>query len=327
METPIMDALSELLRVVRLTGATYIDAELSAPWAIQTPPATAIAERLAPGAEIVIPYHLVPDGECFVQVGSEAPLAVAGGKVVMLPHGDVHVLSSQPGLQAMRITTEMTVKLARPDSMARVRYGGGGARTRLICGFFACDEALSGHLVRHLPRLVQCGVGASNAAALLDRTVRDSRDTPAPGAGAVFGKLSELLFVDAIRAYLETQPAQRGWTAGLKDGTVSRALALIHRNPDSEWTLESLSRAVGVSRTALADHFTRCTGAAPMQYLSQWRLRLAADSLGHTDRAIKAIAEDAGFGSVAAFTRAFKREFGVAPATWRRGRGDGVRPT
>ena len=313
-----MDALSELLRVLRLTGATYIDAELSAPWAIQTPPPAAIAERLAPGAEIVIPYHLVPEGECFVQVGGAAPLAVAGGEVVMLPHGDVHVLSSQPGLQAMRFTTDMTVELARPDSMARVRYGGGGTKTRLICGFFACDEALSGHLVRHLPRLVRCGVGASNAAALLERTVRDSREGPKPGSGAVFGKLSELLFVDAIRAYLETRSGQQDWTAGLKDSTTSRALALIHQKPEASWTLESLAGAVGVSRTALADHFTRCTGCAPMQYLAQWRLRLAADSLGHTDRAIKAIAEAAGFGSVAAFTRAFKREFGHAPAQWRR---------
>ena len=229
-----MDALSELLRVIRLTGVAYIDAELSAPWAIQTPPPSAIAERLAPGAEMVIPYHLVPDGECYVQVKGEKPMAVAAGEVVMVPHGDVHVLSSQPGMEPMRITTEMTVKLTRPDSMARVRYGGGGARTRLICGFFACDEALSGHLVRNLPRLVQCGVGASNAAALLERTVRDSREGPKPGAGAVFGKLSEMLFVDAISAYLETQPGQHGWTAGLRDGTVSRALALIHRKPDAE---------------------------------------------------------------------------------------------
>lgn len=316
-----MDALSELLRVIRLTGAAFIDAELSAPWAIQTPPPGAIAERLAPGAEVVIPYHLVPEGGCFVQVKGEAAVAVSGGEVVMVPHGEAHVLSSQPGMQPMQITTDMTVKLAQPDSMARVRYGGGGAKTRLICGFFACDEALSGHLIRHLPRLVQCGIGASNAAELLERSVRDSRKSPAPGAGAVVGKLSELLFVDAIRAYLESRTGQHDWTAGLKDSTVSRALALIHRNPDAEWTLESLARAVGVSRTALADHFVRCTGAAPMQYLSQWRLRLAADSLGHTDRAIKAIAEDAGFGSVAAFTRAFKREFGVAPATWRRDRG------
>ena len=104
--------------------------------------------------------------------------------------------------------------------------------------------------------------------------MRDSREGPKPGSGAVFGKLSELLFVDAIRAYLETQPAQNGWTAGLKDSTASRALALIHRNPDTEWTLESLARAVGVSRTALADHFVRSAGVAPMQYLSQWRLRL-----------------------------------------------------
>jgi AraC-like DNA-binding protein len=313
-----MDALSELLRVIRLSGAAFIDAELSAPWAIQTPPPSQLAERLAPGAEMVIPYHLVPEGGCFVQVSGEAAVAVAGGEVVMVPHGEPHVLSSQPGMQPMRITTDMTVQLAQPDSMARVRYGGGGVRTRLICGFFACDEALSGHLIRHLPRLVQCGVGASSAAALLERTVRDSRRNPAPGAGAVFGKLSELLFVDAIRAYLETRSGQHDWTAGLHDSTVSRALALIHQKPDASWTLESLARAVGMSRTALAEHFTRCTGSAPMQYLSQWRLRLAADSLGHTDRAIKVIAEAAGFGSVAAFTRAFKREFGLAPAKWRR---------
>jgi AraC-like DNA-binding protein len=322
-----MDALSELLRVIRLTGFAYIDVELTAPWAIQTPPPAAIAERLAPGAERIIPYHLVPEGECFVQIQGEAPVAVGAGEVVLVPRGDVHVLSSQPGMEPLRITTDMTVKLARPESMARVRYGGGGARTRLICGFFACDEVLSGHLVLHLPKLLRCGFGADSAAALLERTVRDSRAGTQPGAGAVLGKLSELLFVDAIRAYLDGAPGHEGWTAGLRDGTASRALALIHGKPEARWSLESLARAVGVSRTALADHFARCTGAAPMQYLSQWRLRLAADSLRHTDHAIKKIAATAGFASVAAFTRAFKREFGAAPATWRRGRNDGARPS
>jgi AraC family transcriptional regulator, alkane utilization regulator len=321
-----MDALSELLRVIRLTSAAYIDAELTAPWAVETPPSSAIAARLAPGAERIIPYHLVSDGSCHVQLKGEAPVSVAGGEIIMFPHGDVHVLASTPGTKPLRITTEAVVQLTHPDSMARVRYGGGGARTRLICGFFACDEALSGHLVKHLPRLMRCSVAANGAASLLERGVGPSRKEAKPGQAAVLGKLSELLFVDAVRSYLDTLPEREGWPAGLRDRTASQALALIHRSPESDWTLESLSRAIGVSRTALADHFVRCTGAAPMQYLSQWRLRLAADSLGHTDRAIKAIAETARFASVAAFTRAFKREFGVAPARWRRDRPDGARP-
>jgi AraC-like DNA-binding protein len=325
--TPSMDALSELLRVIRLTGAAYIDAELSAPWAIETPAPSAIAERLAPGAERIVPYHLVSEGACHVQLEGQAPVRIECGEIVMFPHGDVHVLASTPGTKPMRITTEAVVKLTRPDSVARVRYGGGGAATRLICGFFACDEALSGHLLKHLPRLMRCSVGSNGAASLLEHGIRPSSKEPKPGAGAVLGKLSELLFVDAVRSYLDTLSEREGWPAGLRDRTASQALALIHRNPDAEWTLESLARAAGVSRTALADHFTRCTGAAPMQYLSQWRLRLAADSLGHTDRAIKAIAETAGFASVAAFTRAFKREFGVAPARWRRARADGARPS
>lgn len=321
-----MDALSELLRVIRLTGTAFIDAELTAPWAIETPPPSALAARLAPGAERIIPYHLLTEGECFVQIEGQAPVRIASGEVVMFPHGDVHVLASAPGTRPMRITTEAVVKLTQPDSMARARYGGGGARTRLICGFFACDEVLSAHLVEHLPRLMRCAAGTSGAAELLRRSVRPAGNGAGPGAGAVLGKLAELLFVDAVRAYVETLSGAAGWPAGLRDRYAGQALALMHGSPDASWTLASLARAVGASRTALADHFLRCTGAAPMQYLSQWRLRLAAEALGHTDRAIKSIADAAGFASVAAFTRAFKRQFGAAPAQWRRGRQARVLP-
>lgn len=318
-----MDALSELLRVIRLSGTAFIDAELSAPWAVETPPPSAIAARLAPGAGRIIPYHLVTQGGCHVRLKGQKPVALSAGEVIMLPHGDVHVLASTPGLKPLKITTDAVVTLTRPDSVASVRYGGGGARTRLICGFFACDEVLSEQLVARLPKLMHCKIGADSAASLLPRSVRPARATARLGLGAVLGKLSELLFVDAIRAYVESMPRQEGWLAGLTDRYVSHALALMYGRPETRWTLESLARTVGISRTALADHFVRCTGMAPMQYLSQWRLRVAADALGHTDRAVKLIAETAGFGSTAAFTRAYKREFGVSPARWRRNQRDG----
>jgi hypothetical protein len=189
-----MDALSELLRVIRLSGTAFIDADLYAPWAVETPPPSAIAARLAPGAGRIIPYHLVTEGACHVRLKAHAPVELSAGQVIMFPHGDVHVLASMPGLTPLQITTDAVVRLTRPDSIARVRYGGNGARTRLICGFFACDEVLSEQLVARLPRLMHCKIGADSGATLLSRSVQTSRAAAQLGLGAVLGKLSELLF-------------------------------------------------------------------------------------------------------------------------------------
>ena len=312
-----MDGLSELLRAIRLTATAYIEAELSAPWAVATPPRSAIAARLASRAGRIIPYHVVTHGSCFVEMKGQPPIQLAADDAIFFPHGDVHVLGSRSGIKPLKITTEVVLKLTHPDSIARTRYGGGGDLTRLVCGFFACDEQLSAQLIERLPRVIRHRSGAYSAAALLPSSGSAQGQATHPGFGAVLAKLSELVFVDAIRAYVEALPQQEGWLAGLRDRYVSSALALIYSDPCAPWTLESLAKATGTSRTVLTDHFVRSVGAAPMHYLSQWRLRVAADLLGTTDRATKLIAESAGFGSTAAFTRAFKREFGVPPARWR----------
>lgn len=316
-----MDALSELLRVIRLCGTAFIDADLTAHWAVQTPPPSAIAARLAPGATKIIPYHLVTEGSCHVESNWSAPIQLAAGQVVLFPQGDVHVLTSTPGATPMQITTEVVVKLTRPDSIAKVRYGGDGAPTRLICGFFACDEMLSERVVSRLPRVMHCPVGADGIAHLFSQALRtEGNGTTQIGLGAILGKLSELLFIDAIRTYAQLHPTQADdGLAGFRDRHVNRALALIFSRPDEAWTVEALANDVGTSKTVLTEHFARCMGVAPMQYLSQWRMRVAADSLRQTDRAIKLVAESAGFGSTAAFTRAFRREFGLSPARWRHG--------
>jgi AraC family transcriptional regulator, alkane utilization regulator len=315
-----VDALSELLRAIRLSGAAFIDAELSAPWSVQTPPPIDIAKRFAAKSGRIIPYHLVAQGGCWVELDGEAPLRIEAGEAVMFPSGDIHVLSSERGLRPMRITTDAVVRLTRPDSIASARFGCEGAVTRLVCGFFACDEAISENLIAKLPRRLHCKSAVDGVARALSQSVHSLRHSSRPGAAAVVGKLSELLFVDAVRAYIEALPELAGWLAGLKDQQLGRALALFFSLPDAAWTLESIAAEVGISRTALADRFLRCTGMAPMQFLAQWRMRMSADALAMTDRAIKSVAESAGFNSTEAFSRAFKRQFGRPPAQWRRER-------
>jgi len=312
-----MDGLSELLRAIRLTGTAFIEAQLSAPWAVETPPPSAIAARLASKAGRIIPYHVVTEGCCFVELKGQPPIKLTADDAVFFPHGDVHVLGSRTGLKPLKITTDAVLKLTRPDSIAKTRHGGAGDSTTLVCGFFACDEQLSAQLIERLPRVIRHRSAAYSAGALLPSSGRAPAEAMQPGFGAVLAKLSELVFVDAIRAYVESLPEQEGWLGGLRDRCVSSGLALIFGRPGEPWTLESLARAAGKSRTVLTDHFVRCVGAAPMHFLSQWRLRIAADLLANSDRATKLIAESAGFSSTAAFTRAFRREFGVPPARWR----------
>jgi AraC family transcriptional regulator, alkane utilization regulator len=319
-----MDALSELLRDIHLSGSAYIDADLSASWAIETPDSADIAQRVAPGGGRIIPYHMIVEGGCVVQVEGCEPITLETGEVVVIPHGDVHVLSSKFGVPPLRFTADAVVEMIHRDAVSRVKYGGDGNRTRLVCGFFACDRTLSDHLILPLPHMFKFRVRGDSTAAFLPFAISQSEDTPDdianPGAQAVLCKLSELLFVDAVRSYAETLTHEdAGWLSGIKDRYVSHALALMHQQPGTDWTLDTLAHKLGTSRTTLSDHFVRHMGRTPMQYLSEWRLRLAADTLANSDHAIKKVAADAGFNSTTAFSRAFKRELGVSPGEWRRG--------
>jgi AraC-like DNA-binding protein len=316
-----MDALSEILSGIRLSGSAFFDAELTAPWSVQTPTAAEISKRLAPGAARIIPYHLIVEGACTLRLGDGPPQLVEAGEVICFPHGDVHQLASSADLTPT-IPTEVIVAMTRADEVVPVTHGGGGSTTRFVCGFFACASALSDRIVTPLPRVLKFRVGNGSSAMLLPNAVREARSGgergARPGTHAVLCKLSELLFVEAVRWYVDTlDDSAGGWLVALKDRHVSAALALMHGQPARPWTLETLAERIGASRSMLGERFARLMGQAPMQYLSQWRLHLAADALASSDSATKRIASDAGFGSTAAFSRAFKREFGVPPARWR----------
>ncbi len=191
-----------------------------------------------------------------------------------------------------------------------------------MCGFLSCDKQLSRPLLDALPRLVRVPLGDDPGAAWLLSLLRrgaEENGAPGPGSGTLLAKLAELLFVEAMRRYIEALPDQQvGWLAGLRDRYIGRALTLMHERPVHDWTVDELAERVGLSRSALAQRFADLLGQPPMQYLTRWRLGLAAAALRGSDRAIALVAEEFGYESESAFNRAFKREFGMPPAAWRR---------
>jgi AraC-like DNA-binding protein len=314
-----MDALSETLRVVRLVGAIFINGRFTAPWCYQSPRADSAAPLLEPGAERVVIFHFITEGECVVELGDEPPLHLAAGDVVVFPQGDAHRMASEPGLKPAKGARLEAVLARRPRQL---NFGGAGEATRLVCGYLACDARMARLLLGGLPRILRVNVRGSNAGAWLESSVRyalaEAR-SPRPGGAGVLAKLAEVLFLEVLRLYIDKQSAGRtGWLAGLGDRVVGVALNAIHQRPAHAWSLEELARASGASRSVLAERFQQMVGSSPMQYLTQWRMLLAANLLSGSNAPLVRIAEDVGYQTDTAFSRAFRREYGVPPAAWRR---------
>jgi len=314
-----MDALSETLRVVRLVGAIFINARFTAPWCYQSPRANAAAPLLEPGAERIVIFHLITRGDCFVELEDQPPLRLTAGDVVIFPQGDPHRMTSEPGLVPARGAALDKVLARRPRS---ITYGGGGATTCLVCGYLACDSRLAQILLAGLPPVVRVNVRGSDAGVWLEASVRyalEEAKSPRPGGAGVLAKLAEVLFIEVLRMYMSEQSAGRtGWLAGVGDRIVGGALNALHKRPAHAWTLEELARACGTSRSVLAERFQHLVGSSPMQYLTQWRMLLASNLLRGSNAPLARIAEDVGYRTDTAFSRAFRREFGAPPAAWRR---------
>jgi AraC-like DNA-binding protein len=314
-----MDALSETLRVVRLTGAIFINARFTAPWCYRSPSADSAAPVLEPGAERVVIFHLITEGGCYVDLGDGAPVRLSAGDVVVFPQGHAHLMTSKPGLVPAQGAPLKEVLARRPRQLA---YGGGGPTTRLVCGYLACDARLARMLLAGLPPLVRVNVRGSNAGIWLEASVRyalaEAR-SPRPGGAGVLAKLAEVLFIEVLRLYMNEQVVGRtGWLAGVGDRIVGAALNALHARPAYAWTLEELAREAATSRSVLAERFAQLVGSSPMQYLTQWRMLLAANLLSRSNAPLARIAEDVGYQTDTAFSRAFRREFGAPPAAWRR---------
>jgi AraC-like DNA-binding protein len=323
-----MDAVSDVLRAVRLSGAVYLNGTFTAPWCVIGHTDAALCGAYLPRSERVVSYHLIIEGSCRAQLADDPDSAVhlSAGELLVVPQGETHLLGSD--LDLSPVPSELLLAgpmSATPGEVMTLAYGGGGSTTRIVCGFLACDDTLTNPLLSSLPRLFKIDMRHDPRAAWLESSLKfaaaEAADSRAGGT-IVLARLSELLFVEAVRSCIEALPAdQTGWLAGVRDRYVGRALSLLHAQSVHHWTVDELARKVGLSRSALAQRFTDLLGQPPMQYLARWRMQIAAQELRVGSKSLAAVAEKIGYESEAAFSRAFRREFGMPPAGWRRSQG------
>ena len=323
-----MDALSDVLQVVRLNGALYLHGEFSAPWGVVGARHEGLCNAFFASAERIVSYHLLTEGSCWVELVGDpgSAIQVHAGELIVVPHGEPHILRSAPDVLPTPTESMLSGYLRdTPGEVLTLCMDGDGDRTRMLCGFLACDESHSNPLLSMLPQLFKVDMRGDPRSAWIESSLQfaavEASENRA-GSALVLGKLSELLFVEAIRRCIDAMPAtQEGWLAGVRDRFIGRALALMHAQPSHAWTVDELARRVGLSRSALAQRFNDLIGQPPMQYLTRWRLQLAAKELTAASKPLIAIASQVGYESEAAFNRAFKREFGMPPSSWRKSRG------
>jgi AraC-like DNA-binding protein len=313
-----MDPLSDLLRSVRLTGGVFLDAHFTAPWCVSSKMTAEDCRPFLAAPSQVIAYHVVIEGKLLVSVEGEPATEVAAGQIVLIPRNDVHTLASANGLRP--VNARDLIQASAAGGLAGISHGGGGEATHIVCGFLASEDFYN-PLIATLPRVLKLDVREGVSRDWIEASVRFAAGELIEGrlaSSSVMSRLSELLFVEAVRQYsLILGSEEVGWLRGLKDPYVGRALAVIHRDISAPWSAASLASEVALSRSAFMDRFRNLVGMPPVRYLTVWRLRTAKLKLEESAKTISQLAHSVGYTSEEAFSRAFKREFGLPPGVWR----------
>lgn len=326
------DPLSDVLRTVKLTGALFFLTDASFPWGVEVPHPDAFSPVILPRAQHVVSYHIILKGAGWASIPGIASTWFEAGDILVFAHHDPYSMLSAPG-QPPEFDADATVAFFREMAAGKLPFvihegGGGEPRSEFVCGFLGCDMRPFNPVLSTLPRLLR--VRRSNAAqdsllnSLIDITLTEARQ-PRVGGETIRLRLSELIFVEVLRQYLQSLPAhETGWLSGLRDPSIGKVLAMLHERPAHPWTLNELACQAGMSRAALAARFMHLVGHAPMEYLTLWRMQIAARLLADGWMKVASIGREIGYDSEAAFSRAFKRIVGLSPAAWReRARGAG----
>jgi AraC-like DNA-binding protein len=320
-----IDPMSDVLDSIRLRGALFFIWEPAPVHAVGVADGARLSRHIVPGTERVISYHIVTRGTCWACVRGEPPLRLDDGDILVLPHGDAYKIADSPQYPTAseeRASIEFFKAMTAGDIPAVVRDAAAGSDTnRLICGFLGCNLQPANPLLSSLPRMIRVPApheGADPLSHLIDFALSESGQRRG-GERCLLMRLSEVMFVEVLRRYLRlTRQLESGWLNGLRDPLVGRALTLMHSDVARSWTLQSLARESGASRTILAERFHRLVGLPPMQYLASWRMQAASVLLNDPSAKVYRVAIEVGYESEAAFSRAFKRITGSSPSAWRR---------
>lgn len=318
------DPLSDILETIRLQGALFFLWTPCWHYVEDVPDGQQFGDLILPGADRIVSYHIVLEGPCWASVAGQEPVRLDSGDILLVPHGDAYAMSSQPAAPAAEIdpaALDFFRRMASGELPPLVETGGEGpGHNRIICGFLGCERYAFHPVLDTLPPLVRVPAPADTAdplGSLIDFAMSESGQGRG-GERCLLMRLSEVMFVEVLRRYLRTAPADdAGWLMGLRDPLVGRALHLLHCHLAEPWTLEELARRLATSRSTLAERFATLVGEPPMQYLTRWRMQAAAHRLADGREKIYAVARATGYESEAAFSRAFKRVVGVSPTEWR----------
>ena len=318
-----MDALSDLLNVVRFSGGLFLEARFRSPWCVssQVQPMDCGMAPDAGGA--MVAFHFVLEGRLQVRLGKGRAQTAGPGTLILLSHNDPHFLGSDMKLEPM--DARPLIRKANDHELAHIDHGEGDeVRNHFVCGYL-WTPVRAHPLLLALPPLLVADVRDRPCAEWAQTSFRYAALEHAarrPGSQEILARLSELLFVEAVRGHIENLPGNStGWLAALRDPALARALSALHARPRHPWTTDGLAAEASLSRSAFADRFTSTVGMPPMSYLTRWRMVLAGQRLRETAETIAQIAETSGYESESTFSRAFTREMGVAPGAWRRGDG------
>jgi AraC-like DNA-binding protein len=315
-----MDALSEVLRVIKIDSGIFLNGDFSEPWCVATPESSVLAPMLARGPGRVILFHLLCEGRAYLQLADGARVELSAGDLITFPHGDGYVLG------AGSATTPIDVSTVLPSvveaGLELIHVGGGGASSRFISGFLVFDPQLAQTFFAGLPPMIKVSLRDDVTGQWLEDSLQFSvahTTNSEAGADATLTKLSAVLFAETLRRYVRELPdGETGWLAGTRDTAVGKALTLLHHRHAHPWTVAELAQETGLSRTVLSERFRHFLGEPPMTYLTRWRLRLGARGLAATSHSVAEIATEAGYESEASFNRAFKRHYGLPPAQYRK---------
>lgn len=314
------DLIASVLSGLRLAGAIFLRAEFTAPWAYESPTSDQLTSILRPEAKRLILFHIIAEGRCWLRSSSGEQLEACAGEVIVLPYGEQHVVGSTANVAPIPIGSILSTPPW--DRFPVVQYGGGGAPMKMVCGYLHCEDPIFDPVVRALPSVFSVRPPDGPAAAWVTASIQyalDASEGRRSASPAMATRLPELLFAEVLRLYLESTPPRRvGWLSALRDPVVGPALRELHVDPAHHWTVDELARRAACSRSVLTERFGRLLGRAPMQYLADWRLQLAAGLLRETTLSVAAVAFRVGYESEEAFNRAFKRAMGRPPAQWRR---------